>query len=83
MEVKVLLFARARELAGCSEATLSVPQGSDTAALRALLLAAYPKLDQVLGSCLLSLNLDYIDADAPRPLQAGDEVGVIPPISGG
>lgn len=83
MDVKVLFFARARELAGCSEATLSVPRGAATSALPALLLQAYPKLDQVLSSCLLSLNLDYVDADAPRPLQAGDEIGVIPPISGG
>lgn len=83
MEVKVLFFARARELTGCSEAALSVPVGSETSALPQLLAAAYPALQQVLGSCLLSLNLEYVDADAPRSLKPGDEVGVIPPISGG
>lgn len=83
MDLKVLFFARARELAGCSAAVLSVPDGSDTSALPQLLAAAYPQLQQVLGSCLLSVNLMYVDEQAPKPLQPGDEVGVIPPISGG
>ena len=83
MDVKVMFFARSRELAGCSEAVVSVPEGTDTAGLQAALLQQYPNLAQVFGSCLLSLNLEYVDAEEPRPLKAGDEVGIIPPISGG
>lgn len=33
MEVRVLFFARSRELAGISEARLTLPAGSTTAAL--------------------------------------------------
>lgn len=38
MEVRVLFFARSRELAGTSEATLSLQTGSTTAALMPTLL---------------------------------------------
>lgn len=83
MDIRVLFFARAKELVGCSETTLSVPSGTDTSALPRLLAAAHPQLEPVLTTCLLSVNLQYVDEQAPRLLQPGDEVGVIPPISGG
>ena len=83
VKVSLMFFARARELAGCSEASLAVPSGADTAALPRLILVAYPRLAAVLPSCMLSLNLDYVDAERPTALKGGDEVAVICPVSGG
>ncbi len=83
LNVSVMFFARARELVGCSEGNLAVPAGANSAALPQLILAAYPKLATVLPSCMLSLNLIYLDAKKPTALKAGDEVGVICPVSGG
>ena len=83
LNVSVMFFARARELVGCSEGNLAVPAGTNSTALPRLILAAYPKLATVLPSCMLSLNLSYLDAEQPTALKAGDEVGVICPVSGG
>lgn len=48
MRLTVLFFARARELAGASEAQLEVPAGADTDALTLQLLWEYPSLAEVL-----------------------------------
>lgn len=35
------------------------------------------------GRCVLALNQEYIEKDSVEPLKDGDEVALIPPISGG
>ena len=37
----------------------------------------------VAGTCVLALNQEYIAPGEPKPLKEGDELAVIPPISGG
>lgn len=94
VEIKVLFFARARELAGVSSATVKVASG--TSAIDAYLdtvLNLYPALEPLARHCALAVNLEYISgiggdsSDAERPpskiLAQGDELAVIPPISGG
>ena len=46
----------------------------------------YPGIKQrILHSCALTVNLEYVDAeaDADMPIQEGDEVAIIPPVSSG
>ena len=44
----------------------------------------FPALREIEGRFVLSLNQEYLDATAPEvTLRQGDEVAVIPPISGG
>lgn len=43
----------------------------------------YEKLQEMLGNFVLSKNQDYVDARDKTPLQSGDEIAIIPPISGG
>lgn len=46
----------------------------------------YPGIkSMVLGSCMVTVNLDYTDLeDEPeRELKEGDEVAIIPPVSSG
>ncbi|SZF02902.1 unnamed protein product [Blumeria hordei] len=45
--------------------------------------------ENVLNSCLVTINLDYVDipreseANPDRTIKSGDEVGIIPPVSAG
>lgn len=83
--VKVLFFARARELADTSQVSLSVPPGTAPwAAFKEHVLAHFPALAVLADHCVLALNQEYVAIDVPkRPLVNGDELAVIPPISGG
>ena len=79
--VTVLFFAAAREEAETSRASLQLDAGSDTDALRALLAQRYPDLQPLLARCALARNAEYVQSS--EQLRDGDEVAVIPPVSGG
>jgi molybdopterin converting factor subunit 1 len=83
--VRALLFAHARELAGgVSEVSLHIDDGWTTAQCLENILTRFPALKS-LASCLtLALNDSYVDKNAPPILvRDGDELALIPPISGG
>ena len=76
MKVSVRLFAGLRERAGRSELELELPEGARVAdALAAVgdLAAGVP--------LVMAVNREY--ADAAAPLAPGDELALIPPVSGG
>lgn len=86
MKLKVLYFASAREEVGCREEEVSVspeqPAGTVTlGALRRALCAKHPHAAATIGAITLARNLEYSSDDVE--LQDGDEVALIPPISGG
>ncbi|CAN5378992.1 molybdopterin converting factor subunit 1 [soil metagenome] len=81
-EITVRFFASARQAAGCLETTLPCEAGSITEeALWKLLLAEFPALVTLRRSVRLARNHEYVGADAT--FSAGDEVALIPPVSGG
>jgi molybdopterin converting factor small subunit len=45
--------------------------------------AQFPALAGLRGDFVLSLNQEYLAPGEAAPLRAGDEVALIPPISGG
>lgn len=59
-----------------------VSPGTTTAGLQDAIVAAYPALAEIKDAIVLAVNQSYVDGEA-RPLAEGDEVAVIPPISGG
>jgi molybdopterin synthase catalytic subunit/molybdopterin converting factor small subunit len=76
MHVTVRLFAALRERAGTGRRELELPEGSRVSDVwPALDLGAEP------GGLAYARNRAYADRDTP--LQPGDEVAVIPPVSGG
>ena len=81
--VTVLFFARGRELAGVSQTTVELKEAADTVQLMKYLLLMYPKLSEIVASTVLSLNQEYLDPKQCMPLKVGDEVAIIPPVSGG
>lgn len=81
MKLRVRVFAALRERLGQGELALTAPDGLDVAGLQALLAEAYPALDLARQRFTVTVNRSYA-----RPAQAlhdGDEVALIPPVSGG
>ena len=82
--VSLLLFAKARELVGSSTVSLSLPSSTSTYSdLVTFILETFPILKRLGSTFVLSLNENYIDQDSELSLRPGDELAVIPPISGG
>ena len=81
MEVRVLFFAAYRELAGAREAVVALPDGTRTGELLERVLEAHPKLRPHRDSMILAVNEEFAGPDAT--LKPGDEVALLPPVSGG
>lgn len=78
MHVRVRLFAMLRERAGSSELELELPEGARVRDA----LAAGPVAALAQGLPLvMAVNREYADEDAA--LSPGDELALIPPVSGG
>lgn len=80
MQIHILAFGITREICGARAFPLELPDNSDTEALKTLLFERFPRL-QALSSCLLAVNASY--AHEPQMLAPGDEIALIPPVSGG
>ena len=76
MLVTVRLFAMLRERAGTGELQLELPDG---ARVRDALAGVRELADGL--PLVMAVNREYADADAP--LRPGDELALIPPVSGG
>ena len=81
MLIRVKLFAALRDLAGDEVVEVEVPDGATVGELRRVLGTQVPLARSLLQRSGIAVNLDLAEND--RPLQATDEVAVIPPVSGG
>lgn len=81
MDVRVELFARARELAGTNELTVALPAGATVGELRRVLGERCPALQPWLPRCAIGVNGEYQSDEAVLPADA--EITVLPPVSGG
>lgn len=81
MNVRVLYFASARELASKSAENLSLSEGASVGDLSKEVQRVHPPLKTLKNSMKFSVNLTVVDADTI--LKEGDEVGILPPVAGG
>lgn len=79
--VTVKLFAAYQEAYGVPELTLALPMHTPVAAVRDRLIADHPTLEQWREVTRFGVNLQFVDPNTL--LQHGDEVVLIPPVSGG
>jgi molybdopterin synthase sulfur carrier subunit len=79
--VNVLLFAQLRDSFGGDQLVASLPSGATGAELLAWLSQRNPKLADLLEVSRLAVNCEYVSVG--HRLQDGDEVVVMPPVSGG
>ena len=81
MEVTIRYFGLLRELAGASAEQLTVADGASAGDALAAAEEKHPKLREFSKAIALAVNLEY--SDRSRVLHPGDELALIPPVSGG
>ncbi len=81
VRVKVLFFGRLKEIVGRSEDSAEIADGASIEHLFAAFTIRNPALAQFRASLVASHNQEF--AAWSTPLQAGDEVAFLPPVSGG
>jgi len=82
INVTILFFGAAAELAGKRNEEFVFPTGTNTRTAFENILAAYPRLaEKFTGSLLFAINQEY--ASGHEILNKGDELAFIPPVSGG
>jgi len=79
--VRVLLFARYAELAGTAATELTLSARATVADVLRDLRARFPGAAALPERPLVAVNLRQVPMD--HPVVAGDEVAILPPLSGG
>ncbi|MEQ8674378.1 MAG: molybdenum cofactor biosynthesis protein MoaE [Aggregatilineales bacterium] len=81
MQIKVLLFATLKDLAGTNKLDLTLDENATLADVKQALSVKYPEMSANLKAALGSVNREYaFDKEA---IHDGDEVAFFPPVSGG
>lgn len=81
MRVKVLLFGQLKDIVGRAEESLELQPDARLAAVVSHYAERYPKFQGLSSSIACSINQEY--APGTATLKEGDEVGLLPPVSGG
>ena len=81
MQVRVLYFGVLRDMAGREQESVELSEPARLADLYRELQQRLAGLEKFAGSIALSINYDYASLDAL--LHDGDEVALLPPVSGG
>ena len=81
MRLNVLFFGMLKDLAGSASDALELPEGATVGDLLKLYESRIPKLRESLRSLAVAVNQQY--AGPATELKAGDEVALLPPVSGG
>lgn len=80
MDIKILAFGIAKEILGATNLSVQMPGQPTVGQLKAYLCQSYPAFTK-LASFAIALNTEY--AEDEQAIQPGDEVVIIPPVSGG
>lgn len=79
--VTVKLFAAYQEAYGVPELVLEIPPQTPVSAVLDTLIAEHPELEKWRNLTRFGVNLQFVESDTI--VQKGDEVVLIPPVSGG
>jgi molybdopterin synthase catalytic subunit len=81
MKIGVLFFGVLKEVVGRSSETVDLPDGARVREVLFYYAREAPRFEAMVPSLAISVNQEYSGAD--RALRDGDEVGLLPPVSGG
>lgn len=80
-KMRILFFAHLQEVTGCAEFCLKPTTPLSTDAVWSELLKSFPGLRHARACVRLARNWEY--ASAETIFHPGDEIALIPPVSGG
>jgi MoaE-MoaD fusion protein len=81
MQVRILFFGMLKDLAGRASDTLDLADDATLGDVVSYYEGRVPRLKEVTGSIAMSVNQEY--AGPEWKLKSGDEIGLLPPVSGG
>jgi molybdopterin synthase catalytic subunit len=81
MRITVLFFGMLKDLVGRSQEELDLPEGARLETVFDHYASQFPNLRQMAGSVVIARNQEFADPEAP--VEEGDEVALMPPVSGG
>ena len=81
MNVRIRLFAVAKQLVGASSIDISLSDGGTVGDLRRAMCEQYPQLNPLAPHILFAVGSNYADDSTTIPPDA--DVACIPPVSGG
>ncbi|PQV65146.1 molybdopterin synthase subunit MoaE /molybdopterin synthase subunit MoaD [Abditibacterium utsteinense] len=81
MTIPIQLFASLKDAAKASQIEVEIPENCSVSQLLEIVARDFPALEKWLPHCRVAVNLDYTTND--QIVRDGDEVALIPPVSGG
>jgi sulfur-carrier protein len=82
MRIRILYFAALKELLGSAGEEIEMPVSrTDVARVEARLIELHPELEGRLASVRVAVNEEF--ASPTTPVEDGDTLALIPPVSGG
>jgi molybdopterin synthase catalytic subunit len=81
MTISVLFFGALKELIGRPYESVDLPDGASVRELLLFYARKAPRFEAMMPSLAIAVNQEYSGVE--RTLREGDEVGLLPPVSGG
>jgi molybdopterin converting factor subunit 1 len=81
ISITILYFARVKDITGVKKETMELPLNTSIKKLLAKISLSYPDIKSILNVVKISVNYKIIDMNTI--LKDGDEVALLPPVSGG
>jgi len=80
MKIKILAFGVAQDIVGARKGEMDVTEEATIAEVKAALSDRFPRFE-ALNKFSIAVNEEYREDD--YIIQSGDELAIIPPVSGG
>lgn len=81
MRVRVLFFGQIKDIMGKAEEEVEVPEGACLGDIFARFARSHPQLGAMRNAIVLARNQAFVGPE--ETLRDGDEVALLPPVSGG
>lgn len=81
MNVSVRFYSYFKDLTGCEQTAVQLPDGATIAELKTQLHSRFPRLVEMERSTLIAVGMEYQNAE--HQLTDNDQVSFFPPVQGG